>query len=167
MGVYAVTDFGPSLLGATLCTSIKSFLILRQKHVEISPRLSPEDWQVGRFPRLPERPQFLGVFCDPFTGQLSTPALYNIPHICAIFIFFLLTYNKEKEYKVGGIVIDYSPLWETMRKKGISQYALIQAGIDRRTLDWLKKNKNITMLSLEKLCTILECTPDDIVRFIK
>jgi len=62
-------------------------------------------------------------------------------------------------------VIDYSPLWETMRRKGVTQYALIQAGLDRRTLDWLKKNKNITMLTLEKLCGLLECTPNDIVRF--
>ena len=34
-----------------------------------------------------------------------------------------------------------------------------------RTLDWLKKNKNITMLTLEKLCTIIDCTPNDIVQF--
>lgn len=67
---------------------------------------------------------------------------------------------------MGTTVIDYSPLWETMRKKGVTQYALIQAGIDRRTLDWLKKNKNITLLSLEKLCRILQCTPNEIVRFI-
>ena len=63
-------------------------------------------------------------------------------------------------------MIDYSPLWETMEKKGVTQYALIQAGIDRRTLDWLKKNKNLTVLSLEKLCKILQCTPSEIVRFI-
>jgi len=54
-----------------------------------------------------------------------------------------------------------------MKRKGVSQYALINAGIDRRTLDWLKKNKNITMLSLEKLCNILDCGPGDVVRFIK
>lgn len=64
-------------------------------------------------------------------------------------------------------MIRYDPLWETMKQKGITQYALIQAGVDRRTLDWLKKNKNITMLTLEKLCDILDCTPNDIVRFIK
>lgn len=62
-------------------------------------------------------------------------------------------------------MVDYSPLWETMKKKGVTQYALIQAGIDRRTLDWLKKSKNVTMLTLEKLCTILDCTPNDVVRF--
>ncbi len=64
-------------------------------------------------------------------------------------------------------MVDYSPLWDTMQTKGVTQYALIQAGIDRRTLDWLKKNKNITMLSLEKLCNILDCTPNDVVRFTK
>lgn len=54
-----------------------------------------------------------------------------------------------------------------MKEKGVSQYALIQAGVDRRTLDWLKKNKNITMLTLEKLCMILDCSPNEVVRFTK
>ena len=63
-------------------------------------------------------------------------------------------------------MIDYSPLWETMKERGVTQYRLLQRGIDNRTLDALKKNKNITLLTLEKLCAILECTPDDIVRFI-
>ncbi len=67
----------------------------------------------------------------------------------------------------GGKVVDYSPLWDTMKKKGVTQYALIQAGVDRRTLDWLKKNKNITMLTLEKLCTTLDCSPSDVVRFVQ
>lgn len=64
------------------------------------------------------------------------------------------------------MMIDYSPLWDTMEKKGISQYRLIQAGIDNKTLDSLKKSKNITVLTLEKLCNILDCTPNDVIRFI-
>ncbi len=64
-------------------------------------------------------------------------------------------------------MVDYGPLWDTMKKKGVTQYALIQAGIDRRTLDWLKKNRNITVLTLEKLCNVLNCTPNEIVRFVK
>ena len=64
-------------------------------------------------------------------------------------------------------MVDYGPLWDTMKAKAITQYALIQAGVDRRTLDWLKKNKNISMLTLEKLCNILDCSPNDIVRFTK
>ena len=62
---------------------------------------------------------------------------------------------------------DYSPLWETMRRCGVSQYQLLQNGIDNKTLDSLKKNKNITMLTLEKLCSIIGCEPGDVVKFIK
>lgn len=63
-------------------------------------------------------------------------------------------------------MIDYSPMWNTMREKNISQYQLLKNGLDNKTLDSIKKNRNITLLTLEKLCTILECTPNDIVRFI-
>ena len=63
-------------------------------------------------------------------------------------------------------MLDYSPLWETMRKKHISQYSLLKAGIDNKTLDSLKKGKNITLLTLERICAVLDCTPDEVVRFI-
>ena len=68
-----------------------------------------------------------------------------------------------------GVVdlIDYGPLWETMKEKGVSQYRLLQEGVDNKTLDSLKKNKNITMLTLEKICAIVGCQPGDVVRFIK
>lgn len=62
-------------------------------------------------------------------------------------------------------MIDFSPLWDTMKEKDITQYQLLKSGIDNKTLDTLKKNKNITLVTLEKLCRILECTPNDIVRF--
>lgn len=64
-------------------------------------------------------------------------------------------------------VIDYSPLWETMKKKKISQYVLLQKDINNKTLDYLRKNKNITLLTVEKLCDALDCTPNDIVWFKK
>lgn len=64
-------------------------------------------------------------------------------------------------------MIDFSPLWETMNQKGISQYKLLKSGIDNKTLDALKKNHNITLLTLEKLCTICDCTPNDVVKFTK
>ncbi|MDB7983985.1 MAG: helix-turn-helix transcriptional regulator [Faecalicoccus sp.] len=52
-----------------------------------------------------------------------------------------------------------------MKKKNMSQYRLIKSGIDNKTLDSLKKNKNITLYTLEKLCNILDCTPNEIVTF--
>ena len=62
-------------------------------------------------------------------------------------------------------IIDFSPLWQTMQNKEITQYQLLKSGIDNKTLDSLKKNKNITLLTLEKLCKILDCQPNDIVKF--
>lgn len=62
-------------------------------------------------------------------------------------------------------MIDFSPLWKTMRERQITQYQLLKNGIDNKTLDALKKNKNITLLTLEKLCNIIGCTPNDIVEF--
>lgn len=64
-------------------------------------------------------------------------------------------------------MIDFSPLWETMADKNVTQYRLLKDGIiDNKTLDGLKHNKNITLLTLERLCKYLDCTPNEIVRFI-
>lgn len=62
-------------------------------------------------------------------------------------------------------MIDYSPLWRTMQEKQITQYQLLKNGIDNKTLDSLKKGKNITLITLERLCRILDCSPNDVVRF--
>jgi len=64
-------------------------------------------------------------------------------------------------------MLDYSPMWETMKRKGITQYRLLKSGIDNKTLDAIKKGNNITMLTLEKICTILECSPNDVIQFKK
>ena len=63
-------------------------------------------------------------------------------------------------------MISYRPLWKTMEKKEISQYKLLKGGIDNKTLDGLKKGKNITLRTVERLCSILDCTPNEIVEFI-
>lgn len=62
-------------------------------------------------------------------------------------------------------MFDYSPLWETMQRRGVSQYQLLKIGVDNKTLDALKKGRNITMVTLEKLCRIIGCTPNDVIRF--
>ena len=61
----------------------------------------------------------------------------------------------------------YAPLWKTMEAKGVTQYQLLKAGIDNHTLDSLKKGKNITVITVAKLCTILNCTPNDIIEIVK
>jgi len=62
-------------------------------------------------------------------------------------------------------IISYRPLWETMEQKGITQYYLLKSGIDNKTLDNLKKGKNVTLLTIEKLYNIIDCSPNDIFEF--
>ena len=64
-------------------------------------------------------------------------------------------------------MIDFTPLWETMKKKGISQYHLLKSGIDNKTLDTLKNDRNITLLTSEKICRACSCTPNDVVCFVE
>lgn len=62
-------------------------------------------------------------------------------------------------------MFSYDPLWETLNKKGITQYQLIKEyNISTGTLDALRKNRSITMFTLEKLCLILDCEPNDIIK---
>jgi len=65
-------------------------------------------------------------------------------------------------------MISYDPLWKTMEEQGITTYTLItQYGMSSRTINNLKHNKSITMYTLEKLCSILDCTPNHVIEFEK
>ena len=62
-------------------------------------------------------------------------------------------------------MISYEPLWVTMKQKGISQYQLINTyGFSTGTLDTLRKNKSITLNTVQDLCRILQCNIEDIVK---
>lgn len=66
------------------------------------------------------------------------------------------------------MTISYAPLWQTMKKKGISTYALInEYGVGSKTVYNLKHNHSITMYTLGNLCRILQCTPNDVVEFVE
>ena len=62
-------------------------------------------------------------------------------------------------------MITFEPLWETLKRKNISQYALIKEyGVSTGTLDALRKNRSITMNTLNDLCNMLKCDVSDIIR---
>lgn len=64
-------------------------------------------------------------------------------------------------------MISYAPLWETMKKRGITTYTLIKDySLSRGTLDSLKQNRNITMATLNDLCEILSCQVQDVIQYI-
>lgn len=64
-------------------------------------------------------------------------------------------------------MIVFDPLWETMKRRRISQYALIKEhGVSTGTLDALRKNRSITLNTLNDLCRILQCDVADVIRYI-
>ena len=64
-------------------------------------------------------------------------------------------------------MIRYDRLWETMKKRGITQYDLYtHYNITRSLLDRLRKNENTEIYTLDRLCTILDCNIEDIVEHV-
>lgn len=64
------------------------------------------------------------------------------------------------------LIISYEPLWETLKRKGISTYALIKDySFSKGTLDSLKHNRNISTATLNDICNMLECDISDVLKF--
>lgn len=65
-------------------------------------------------------------------------------------------------------MISYKPLYETLKRKGISTYKLINTfGLSRSLIDRLKHNKPITTVTINDLCKILDCKVEDILIYEK
>ena len=64
-------------------------------------------------------------------------------------------------------MIKFDKLWETMKNKGVSTYALIEKYyIDTRTIRRMKANKNTTTQTLNKFCAILDCSLSEIAEYV-
>ena len=64
-------------------------------------------------------------------------------------------------------MISYEPFYKTLKEKNISTYRLANDyGISRSLLDRLKHNKPITTVTIDDLCSILQCKVEDIVMYI-
>ena len=63
-------------------------------------------------------------------------------------------------------MIVFDRLWETMKRKGVSQYKLIQEyHFSTGQLDRLRKNENVNTYTLNQLCRILDCRLDEIAEY--
>lgn len=61
-------------------------------------------------------------------------------------------------------MISYSPFYETLLRKNITEYHLIyQEGISANTLHRMKHGLPITTKTLDTLCFILDCDVSDIL----
>ena len=65
-------------------------------------------------------------------------------------------------------MITYEPFYRTLKQRNLSTYRLIiDYGISRSLLDRLKHNKPISTVTIDDLCTILDCRVEDILTYIK
>ena len=64
----------------------------------------------------------------------------------------------------GVGMITFDPLWQTLKRKGISQYVLCKEyNVSNGTMDALRKNRSITLNTLNDLCNILKCDITDVI----
>ena len=82
-----------------------------------------------------------------------------------------IEYCQEIKYVTIVSVIEmisYKPFYETLFKKGITEYALIfKQGFSANTLHRIKKGEAISTKTLDALCYALDCTVSDIIVFEK
>ena len=65
-------------------------------------------------------------------------------------------------------MISYEPFYETLFRKGITEYYLIyKQGFSANTLYRMKKGEAISTKTLDALCYALDCEVSDILRFEK
>ena len=65
-------------------------------------------------------------------------------------------------------MITYKPFYETIKKRNITTYKLVnQYGISRSLLDRLKHNKPISTVTLNDLCKICNCRVEDVIEYIE
>ena len=80
-------------------------------------------------------------------------------------------YCQGVEYgKIYSVMkmISYKPFYETLLKKGITEYNLIfKQGFSANTLHRMKKGEAINTKTLDSLCYALDCEVSDIIEFVK
>jgi len=64
-------------------------------------------------------------------------------------------------------MISYDNLWNTMKEKGVSQYALIKKyGVSPAQITRMKRNESVSTHTIEMFCKILDCQVSDIMEYI-
>lgn len=63
-------------------------------------------------------------------------------------------------------MISYKPFYETLLRKGITEYHLIyKQGLSANTIHRIKMGQAISTKTLDALCFILGCEVSDIIRY--
>ena len=75
---------------------------------------------------------------------------------------------KYDNIKMVMKMISYAPFYDTLFKKGITEYNLIfKQGFSANTIHRIKKGEAISTKTLDALCYALDCEVSDIIKFVK
>lgn len=71
--------------------------------------------------------------------------------------------------KKGGTseMISYAPLFETMKRRGVTSYRLERMGFSRATYYSIKQGNSVSTNTIDQLCTLLHCTVGEVMEFIE
>ena len=65
-------------------------------------------------------------------------------------------------------MISYAPFYETLFRKGLTEYNLIyRQGFSANTIHRMKHGQAISTKTLDALCFALDCKVEDIIRHVK
>ena len=65
-------------------------------------------------------------------------------------------------------MIIYKRLWETMKKKGVTQYSLIKHyHVSPAQITRLKRNESVSTHTIDMFCKILNCDVEEIMEYVE
>ncbi len=90
---------------------------------------------------------------------------YNIGKINKMYD---ISYKIIVEIWQGGLnMITYEKLFELLETKNKNKAWLRKNGLTPTAVDWLIKNKDVKISTINKLCNLLDCEPADILTYTK
>lgn len=64
-------------------------------------------------------------------------------------------------------MIVFDPLWDTLKKKGLSTYTLrVKFQISGSTIQRLRKNMSVSTNTLVDLCNLLDCSLSEVAKYV-
>lgn len=115
-----------------------------------------------------------------YTSYDELPLMLSVAEVAAVLgisragAYELVHGNEFPALKIGSRIvvpkdmISYDNLWNVMKEKGVSQYALIKKhNISPAQITRLKRNESVSTHTIEMFCKILDCQVGDIMEYIK
>ena len=63
-------------------------------------------------------------------------------------------------------MLDFTPLWDLMKERGISANELFRMGFPQTTYYRLKAGKDVRVSTVAQLCNLLKCDLHEIARYV-